>query len=137
MSLTIENLVDEFYEQLNKITSGEIHKKGIKRPDIANKDRKTYIENFEDLCKSIDRTTLQLSNYYAEELKTTTSVTENGMLIINSTEKKAKIEELFKKYITTHVQCKICKSCDTDTMKEKKITFIVCKKCRAKSAIDN
>ena len=111
-------------------------KKGVPTPNIISKARKTFVQNFTKICESIEREQNDLSSYIAKELKIETSISGNGILIIHSTYKKNKIEELIKKYITNFVQCSACKHCDTSITKIAKINYIECKKCRAKTAID-
>lgn len=131
----LTELVEDFYQRMEEILEGNTHKKNIKRPDIMSKDRKTFINNFAEVCVSIDRDPTTVSAYFAEELKISTSISANGVLVINNTEKRNKIEELVKKYITNFVQCPICKSCSTTINKINRINFLECNKCRGRTAL--
>lgn len=133
----ISSLVDIFYDKINDITAENHKQSGVKRADIMSKDRKTFINNFNDVCDSLNRKPDIISAYIAKELKINTSITASGILIINGTYKKIFINDLIIKYIVNYVQCPICKSCKTITNKVDKINFIECKKCRATNAIDN
>jgi translation initiation factor 2 beta subunit (eIF-2beta)/eIF-5 len=131
----IKALVDRFYTKLNQEKEDEKNIKGIKEPDIMTKDRKTFINNFEEVCTSLSREPNTVSSYIAKELVIDTSISSNGMLIINKTYKKKKIMDLIKKYIINCVQCPVCKACDTNIIKVTRINFMDCNKCRARTAI--
>jgi len=132
----INELVDKFYDKINEMTAENNKSRGVKRADIMSKDRKTFINNFNDVCISIDRKPETVSAYIAKELKMNTSITANGMLIIHGTYKKKIVDDLVIKYITDFVQCPLCKACTSTINKVDRINFLECKKCHAKTAVD-
>jgi translation initiation factor 2 beta subunit (eIF-2beta)/eIF-5 len=65
----INELVDKFYDKINEMTAENNKSRGVKRADIMSKDRKTFINNFNDVCISIDRKPETVSAYIAKDLK--------------------------------------------------------------------
>ncbi|VBB17804.1 translation initiation factor 2 subunit beta [Yasminevirus sp. GU-2018] len=106
------------------------------RPVIEKKDRKTYIHNFTEVCKSIGRNQDEIQQFLGRELQMATSVKENGSLKIDAIVRATgSIENILRTYVTEYVMCKACKSCKTKTVKEDRITFLECTACKSKSAL--
>lgn len=127
-------LLDRFYEKYAE-KNNSMARISIPTPDISSKDRKTFVKNFNKLCDSIGRPSIEVSSFISKELMVETSISESGILIINKTYKKNKIEQVIKKYIINFVQCRMCFHCDTIQTKETRIIYIVCNRCNAKTAI--
>ena len=129
-------LIDKFYnEYAEKIKDQK--KTRVPRPDIVTKDRKTFINNFTEICESIDRKQTDIASYIAKELETIeTSISGVGVLIIHGTYKRTYVEKLITKYITNYVQCPTCKQWNSTITKIAKLNYIECKMCLAKTAIE-
>jgi len=135
----IGKLVDRFCEQYKSITgnsnSGKF-KTVIKAPEIQPLNKKIYIQNFNDVCASINRDPQDVSTYISKELLVQTSIAGNGSLVIHGTYKRNHIESIVKKYVIGFVQCPLCKTQDTKLEKIDRIPFIICNKCHAKNGIN-
>lgn len=102
-------------------------------PIFEKKDRKSYVHNFLDVCKSIDRDPEEVRKFLGRELNMETSFKESGSLKIDALVKNSgMIEKLIIRYVSEYVQCKSCKSCKTSTEKINRITYLVCKTCGAR-----
>ena len=134
----IEKLVDRFCSAYKSTTGNSNNGKFravIKAPEIQPFNRKIYIQNFKDVCASINREPQDVSTYISKELIVQTSIAGNGALIIHGSYKKNQIESIVKKYVINFVQCPLCKTQDTKIEKTDRILFIICNKCYAKNAI--
>ena len=124
----------EKYKELTGTTTSCTGKTIIKTPECQILNRKTFIQNFEEVCSSINRESNDVSNYIGKELQIQTSITSNGCLIIHGTYRKEQIENIVKKYVVNYVQCPLCKTQNTKIEKIDRITYIVCNKCHAQSS---
>jgi len=108
----------------------------ITPPEFVKKDRKSYIQNFLAVCKSIDRDPEEIKKFLSRELNMETSFKESGVLKIDAIVKNAGIiEKLITNYVKDYVQCKSCSSCKTITERVDRLTYLVCKTCGARLTI--
>lgn len=124
----IEELLDRSYDSFT-INKGKIR---LERPQIENKDRKTYILNFDLLCNSLNRDARHVEAYLTKELAIATSRKEGGKLKIDKVVRKPLVEGHIKDYIKEYIQCKSCKSIKTHMIKENRINYMVCDTCHCK-----
>jgi translation initiation factor 2 subunit 2 len=141
--LFLKNMTDGEYDidfLLNRaFESFSIDKGKIKlvMPIFEKKDRKSYIHNFQDVCKSINRPPDKIRTYLGKELNMDTSIKEDGSLKIDGMPKTVGvIEKFIKEYVINYIMCKSCKSCKTSVQKVDRIRFLVCDACKSKRAID-
>jgi translation initiation factor 2 beta subunit (eIF-2beta)/eIF-5 len=137
-SKSIEDIYDIEYLLDRAYGSFSLDKSKIKivMPVFAKKDRKSYIYNFQEVCRSINRSPDDVRIYLGKELNMDTSIKENGTLKIDGMPKTAGIIEKFiKEYVIDYVMCKACKSCKTNVKKVDRINFLVCETCKSKQTI--
>lgn len=130
---SIDMLLDRAFGSLT------INKEKIKlvMPVFEKKDRKSYIHNFQDVCRSINRTPDEVRTYLGKELNMDTSIKEDGSLKIDGMPKTVGvIEKFIKEYVISHIMCKACKSCKTTVQKVERINFLVCDACKSKRAME-
>ena len=126
-----EELVDRAYEQLDHIKE-ESQKLKLPEITVINKYHKTFINNFDKICKAIGRDTEQVRQFFFEELggSIECSINEsNDMIIKKIIRPTSKIKQGILKYIETHVKCHQCKSIDTHLTKKRKNKYLVCNTC--------
>lgn len=106
------------------------------RPIFEKKDKKSYIHNFPDVCKSLNRTPEEVKIYLAKELNMDTSIKEDGSLKIDGMPGTAvRVEKIIKQYVIDHIMCKFCKSQLTHIRKDDRISFLDCDTCKSSYAI--
>jgi translation initiation factor 2 beta subunit (eIF-2beta)/eIF-5 len=127
----IDFLLDRAYISFN------IEKKKLKLSNLQHyrQDRKSYIKNMQDICKTINRTPEEVKTYFAKELGSDVSYKENGYMKIDRLTTESEVKTIFIRYITTKVLCKTCKSEKTRTEKNNRITYFYCDGCKSKYAI--
>lgn len=129
-------LIDRLYIELgNHQNSGK--KLLLDKPEISSANKKTFIRNFKEICNKLNRKVNEVQDYFTKELATTISLNQDGVLIITGVYKQSGIIKILSTYIKNYVTCKECNSCDTEIIKESRITFLKCNKCLSKKAFVN
>lgn len=129
----VEYLVDRLYDELaGKQTSTK--KVILDRPIIQVKNKKTFINNFAMICYKLKRNTEDVKKYFETEMKIISSINGSGGLVITGMYREPQIMKIFSNYIKDFVKCKECKSCDTTIIRENRITYNNCNKCKSKKA---
>lgn len=130
----LDNLLDRLYSQLSKMTGGS-KKYVLPKPESTILNKRTIISNIQEIAKELKREPTDIQSYLSLELGTSTSFSGEGHMIIVGIFKQGAIEKNILRYITECVQCTTCKSIDTFTKKEDRITFLCCNKCKALKSI--
>ncbi|QKF93648.1 eukaryotic translation initiation factor eIF-2 beta [Fadolivirus algeromassiliense] len=132
---TTEYLVNRLYTELSDHTSSS-KKLSLEKPEISSVNKKTYISNFKSLCTKLNRDTNDVKMFFEKELQTSVSINQDGGLVITGMFKQPGLLKIFTNYIKEYVTCKECNSCDTEIIKENRITYLKCNKCLSKKAFN-
>lgn len=130
----VDDLLDRAYASFSLDRS----RTKIVPPIFAKKDRKSYVHNFVEVCKSINRDPEEVRKFLGRELNMETSFKENESksLKINAIVRNGStVENIIYKYVVEHVQCKSCKSCKTVTQRVDRLTYLVCNTCGARITV--
>ncbi|ARF09704.1 translation initiation factor 2 subunit beta [Indivirus ILV1] len=131
---SVEFLADRLYDELlNQNVNNK--KLIIEKPIVKSLNKKTFILNFTSICSKINRPTLDVKQYFEREMSTSISINAQGSLVITGTFKEINILKVFSSYIENFVKCTECGSCETEIIKENRITYNNCKKCKSKKAL--
>jgi len=129
----IDYLLDRAYGSFT-IQKGRVK---LVKPIIQNKNRKSYIINFNDVCKSINRSTSNVKKHIERGLQIPTSIKEDGRLKIDKAVKSFMIQNVIKNYIVENIMCKSCRSIKTIIEKHNRIEYLICKTCKCKIAFNS
>jgi translation initiation factor 2 subunit 2 len=135
---TEEFMLDRGIEELGK---REKKKKGFVKPEISSFNQKTYISNFNDFCKSMNRENSSVKTFIESELQCmTVIINENGdempqSLKIEGKYKPAQLTPIFTRYIEKYVICKNCKSSFTTIYKKNRILTMKCGDCLSENSV--
>ena len=128
----ITDLVDKLYDELSgKQTSQKII---LENPIIKVENKKTYVINFTSICYKLKRNVEDVKKYFEKEMTVVASISGSGSLTITGMFKVPQIMKIFTNFIEDNVRCKECKSCDTEIIKENRITYNSCNKCKSRKA---
>lgn len=130
---TIEYLVDRLYNELEKQNVNQ-QKVILDKPIIKVENKKTCIVNFTNICIKLNRNANDVEQYFKKEMNVVTSINAAGGLMITGIYRENQIIKIFTSYIQDFVKCKECSSCDTEIIKENRITYNKCNKCKSKKA---
>jgi translation initiation factor 2 subunit 2 len=138
----LENQRLEFdYEEMLKRARSQI-------PEISSKHERlelpklrfsvvgmrTIVYNFKEIADTLSRNPQHLLKYLTREMATA-ATTQESRVIFQGKFSQDTLERLIQRYMETFVICPVCKLPDTKIMKEKRLSFLVCEACGARSSI--
>jgi translation initiation factor 2 subunit 2 len=95
---------------------------------------RTTISNFKDVADTLDRDPQHILKFLTREMATAATY-HDGRAIFQGKFPRDTFERLLQRYMGEFVICPICKRPDTNVTKEKRLSFLVCNACGAKSSI--
>ena len=106
-------------------------------PPIVNREgsKKTAFCNILDISTRMNRAIDHLILFIFAELGTSGSLDGNQRLVIRGRFQQKQIETVLKKYIVEYVTCKICKSAETNLVKENRLYFVQCQSCNSSRSV--
>ncbi len=130
------------YEKLLKRIDGECSKNSaeidsrfeLPPVDVMWEGQRTYLRNFSDFPKIMRRDSAKLLQYLSKEFAVPAERIGDSAMFIGKRDPDD-FTRLLKIYINDYIICPTCKSPDTRTEKEKRISFLICEACGAKSTI--
>ena len=102
--------------------------------DVMWEGQRTYLRNFSDFPKIMRRDSAKLLQYLSKEFAVPAERIGDSAMFIGKRDPDD-FTRLLKIYINDYIICPTCKSPDTRTEKEKRISFLICEACGAKSTI--
>lgn len=108
----------------------------VPEPDVVITGNRTILRNFGEIADALNRDPRHVLMKVAKELGTAMTMDEEGRAIIFGKKDVGSIKNVLNYYIKFYVLCPVCGSPDTKLVKDKKITFLVCEACGAKSPIE-
>lgn len=135
MSLSYEELLRRLRENLGATgVKPSMSRLDLPDPKVIFIGNKTILRNFQDYPKLLRRDANRLLMYLAKELATAASLEGERAIFIGRKDRQS-FSVLFTRYINEFVICPVCKSPDTKIEKSKRLHFIVCEACGAKSPV--
>ena len=130
------------YEKLLKRIDGERSKNSaeidsrfeLPPVDVMWEGQRTYLRNFSDFPKIMRRDPAKLLQYLSKEFAVPAERIGDSAMFIGRRDPDD-FTRLLKIYVNDYIMCPTCKSPDTRTEKEKRISFLICEACGAKSTI--
>lgn len=103
-------------------------------PQIIWVGQKTIFRNFMDFPKALRRDPEKILLYLNKELASAGYI-QGERVIFLGRKTPSSFGALIDRYVKDYVQCPVCGSPDTRTEKNKKLGFLICEACGAKSSI--
>ena len=130
------------YEKLLKRIGGERSKNSaeidsrfeLPPVDVMWEGQRTYLRNFSDFPKIMRRDSAKLLQYLSKEFAVPAERIGDSAMFVGRRDPDD-FTRLLKIYVNEYIMCPTCKSPDTRTEKEKRISFLICEACGAKSTI--
>ena len=131
---------DDSYEKLLTRIEGELSKVEVKKKDRIEipkavtfwSGQKTYFRNFSLYPKLLRRTAEHFLAFLSKELATSASLDGDRAIFIGRKTPDS-FDFILKRYIRQYVNCSVCNSYDTSLEKVKRLYFINCEACGAKT----
>ena len=95
---------------------------------------RTYIVNFKEIADALNRDPQHLLRYLAREMATAGTV-DGVRAIFQGKFRSDALDRLVQRYVEEFETCPVCKGPDTKIVKEKRLSFLVCNACGARSSI--
>ncbi|QQG48573.1 MAG: translation initiation factor IF-2 subunit beta [archaeon] len=129
-----------YEELLTRARSGvakDTKKSGALRLELPEADviwvgNKTIFRNYAEFPKLLRRESPRVLMYLAKELATAASVDGDRAIFIGRKDRDS-FSQLLQRYLKDGVICPVCGSPDTHLDKEKRMWFMVCEACGARS----
>lgn len=106
----------------------------IPRPDVATVGRRTVIHNFKAITDNLRRDPDHLLKYLTGEMATLATF-DGTRAIFKGRFGFDTIRNLIQNYTEKYVVCPVCKRPDTRLERQKRLWFLKCEACGARSSI--
>ena len=129
------------YESLLKRAQAQVPEVASKRERLeipklhySKIGMRTVIFNFKEIADALDRDPLHLLKFLSGEMATAATMQGNRVIFQGKFQEDT-FGRLMQRYLETFVVCPVCKRPDTRVVKEKRLSFLVCQACGARSSI--
>jgi len=107
----------------------------VPKPRSYNVGMRTIIANYKEICETLNRDPQHLLRFLSREMATAGALDKAGRAIFQGKFRNDTLERLIRHYTGEFVVCPICKRPDTKIVKERRLSFLVCEACGARSSI--
>lgn len=129
------------YEELLKRARSKIPEPTSKRerlelPELhySRIGMRTVIHNFKEVSGALNREPQHLLKFLTREMATAATVQESRAIFQGKFGQDT-FQRLFQRYMESFVVCPVCKRPDTKIVREKRLSFLICDACGAKSSV--
>jgi translation initiation factor 2 subunit 2 len=133
MSLDYEKMLDEAYGELPQETLKH-DRLEVPRPFCTTFGARTIFQNFREACDILNRDPVHVLRFLSKELATA-GIVDGNRAIFQGKFGTDTFGRLLKRYVDDFITCPVCKRPDTKIVKEKRLSFLVCEACGAKSSV--
>ena len=106
----------------------------VVNPVILHESRRTIITNFTDIAEALNRDPHHLSKFISKESGKPGTL-EGERLLIQGRMTNDELRRLLSLYVKEFVKCPLCGGLDTKIVIEKRLRFLVCEVCGAKTPV--
>ena len=130
------NLLNSACEILNRTKNNDNERMKLCL-SVIRKSKKTHV-NIIEIAQQLHRQAEHLSHFISKDLFVDGTISKDGQLILNGIFFQSAVEKTLRKFIDLYVVCKSCESVeDTFIIKENKLYFVKCEKCKGSRCIGN
>lgn len=129
-----EMLLSRLREKLGNTAKKQVSRLELPRPQTIWVGQRTIFRNFMDFAKALNRDPEKLLLYLNKELASAGYIAGERVIFLGRKDASS-FEALIDRYVKDYIICPVCGSPDTRTEKNKKLGFLLCEACGAKSSI--
>jgi translation initiation factor 2 subunit 2 len=129
-----ESLLKRLQDKLGGTTKKATARLEVPVAQIIWVGQKTIFRNFMEFPKALRRDPEKILFYLNKELASAGYIAGERVIFIGR-KTPSSFQALLDRYVKDYVQCPVCGSPDTRTEKNKKLGFLICEACGAKSSI--
>lgn len=133
LSFNYDDLLKRATQQMPEVQAKK-ERLELPRIMIQTVGMRTTIANFKEISDALDRDPQHVIKFLTREMATAATFHDNRA-IFQGKFRADSFERLLSRYLEGYVVCPVCKRPDTKIVKEKRLTFLVCNACGAKSSI--
>lgn len=133
LSFNYDELLKRATEQMPTVQAKK-ERLELPRIMIQTVGMRTTIANFKEIADALDRDPQHVIKFLTREMATAATF-HDSRAIFQGKFRADSFERLLSRYLEGYVVCPVCKRPDTKIVKEKRLTFLVCNACGAKSSI--
>ena len=129
------------YDELLKRARAQMPEVSLKRERlelprlfVTTVGMRTIISNFKEVADVLDRDPQHILKFLTREMATAATF-HDSRAIFQGKFQRGVFERLLQRYMESFVVCPVCKRPDTKIVKEKRLSFLVCNACGARSSI--
>ena len=94
-------------------------------------------QNFEKICTILNRNPEDVRVFVLEELMAQGTMDSQGGLTMKVKVQPSQVENVIMHYAQVYVQCPVCKSLNTELIKENRIQFVHCNDCSSHNSVSH
>jgi translation initiation factor 2 subunit 2 len=129
-----ESLLKRLQDKLGGTAKKATSRLEIPMPQIIWVGKNTIFRNFMEFPRALRRDPEKILLYLNKELASAGYIAGERVIFLGR-KTPSSFQALLDRYIKEYVQCPVCGSPDTRTEKNKKLGFLICEACGAKSSI--
>lgn len=133
-SADYESLLKRLQEKLGNTAKKAKGRLEIPTPQIIWVGKNTIFRNFMEFPKALRRDPEKFLLYLNKELASAGYIAGERVIFLGR-KTPSSFQALIDRYVKDYVVCPVCGSPDTRTEKNKKVGFLICEACGAKSSI--
>jgi len=95
---------------------------------------RTIVSNFREIADALNRNPQHLLKFLTREMATAATMQESRVIFKGKFSQET-LGRLLQRYMESFVVCPVCKRPDTKIVKEKRLSFLICEACGAKSSL--
>jgi translation initiation factor 2 subunit 2 len=133
MKYNYEELLKRACEQMPEVS---LKRERLEMPRllITTIGMRTIISNFKEVADTLNRDPQHILKFLTREMATAATY-HDSRAIFQGRFQRDSFERLLQRYMESFVICPVCKRPDTKIVKEKRLSFLVCNACGAKSSV--
>ncbi|HEY4675215.1 MAG TPA: translation initiation factor IF-2 subunit beta [Candidatus Bathyarchaeia archaeon] len=128
-----EALLKRARSQIPEVTSKR-ERLELPRLMISTIGMRTVVYNFKEVADALNRDPLHLLKFLTREMATAATFHESRAIFKGKFSQDT-LGRLVQRYVENFVVCPVCTRPDTRIVKEKRLSFLVCEACGARSAV--
>jgi len=133
MEKDYRSLLDRAYSQLpEQVTSYD--RWTVPRPEVRQVGRRTVIMNFKEIADELRRDPDHLLKFLSGEMATLANF-DGTRAVFQGRFRVDSIRNLLEVYTNRYVVCPVCKRPDTRIVRERRLWFLDCEACGARSSM--
>jgi translation initiation factor 2 subunit 2 len=133
MALDYEKMLDEAYGELPQEVSKH-ERFEVPKVSCTTFGARTIFYNFKEVCDALNRDPVHVLRFLSKEMATAGTIDGNRAIFQGKFESET-CSRLIKRYVDEFVICPVCKRPDTKIVREKRLYFLVCEACGARSSV--